>query len=141
YDYLRKHRAGPEPILAVLNFEIPSAKNSTLALVGRSNQTAPDEAFKEANLNQLYPLSGALEIPPKLPRDITPPATQDLYPHATLAVDDFTFAEQLDSTTDGDGKATFTFSAAAVAMGSGGRYVHVTAGPDYPLVEEIVQVE
>ena len=60
--------------------------------------------------------------------------------NAVLLVDDFFPAASLDVTTDGNGLATFSFTAAERAMGTGNRFVHVSAGPEYPLVEQIIQL-
>jgi hypothetical protein len=58
-----------------------------------------------------------------------------------LDVDDFTraYAEQL--TSDGAGKATTIIPNGALAQGSGSRWLHVTAGQDYPLAERIVPLD
>ena len=42
------------------------------------------------------------------------------------------------ATTDASGHAQFRFEPSVIAMGSGNRFLHVTAGPVYPLVEKIV---
>ena len=233
YDYLRKHRiVAKDPILAVLNFEVPSAKMAGLQGLGRSNQAALDEALKGADLGVLYPFYGPLDAIPKLFGGIIPTDIQGIYRNgvptastavvppyyhttadtpdkvdtamlaevvdafdaaietlcatepvrfaekdpkiwtavATLApraagapavvlatitnsdgvpqasapiaadllVDDFTFAARVTGTTDAQGRATLTLPGPATAMGAGARFIHVTSGPDYPLVEQIV---
>jgi Zn-dependent M28 family amino/carboxypeptidase len=60
--------------------------------------------------------------------------------HATLLYDDFFLALEADATTDAAGQVTFSFPADQAALGSGRRFVHVTAGPAYPLVEVIAAV-
>jgi aminopeptidase YwaD len=58
--------------------------------------------------------------------------------HAALLYDDFFVAAEADALTDGGGRAQFQFPAAVAQMGSGNRFVHVTAGPRYPMVEKIL---
>ena len=57
---------------------------------------------------------------------------------AFVMVDDFFLAGSANTTTDANGNATVTFDAAAAAMGSGSRYIHVTSGPTWPFVERIL---
>src|SRR5262249_43174406 len=59
---------------------------------------------------------------------------------ANLSVDAFFDAGPQPVTTDGAGHATFPFPAQAATQGSGNRFVHVTAGPMWPLVEAIAPV-
>ncbi len=54
-----------------------------------------------------------------------------------LLVDDFTDAGSTMATTDATGHAQLTFGAGQAQAGSGSRFVHVTAGMDYPLCERI----
>jgi hypothetical protein len=53
-------------------------------------------------------------------------------------VDDFTLAAEVDAVTDAGGLATVRVTAAS--EGRGHRFLHVTAGERYPLVERIVAV-
>jgi Zn-dependent M28 family amino/carboxypeptidase len=57
---------------------------------------------------------------------------------ASLLYDDFIHAQTIDAMTDASGMAHFEFPAELATRGSGNRFVHVTAGPQYPLVEKIV---
>lgn len=56
---------------------------------------------------------------------------------AWVAVDGFTRSFQATTTSDADGDATVVLPAAALAAGSGDRWLHVTAGETYPLAEAI----
>ncbi len=234
YDYLRKHRIiGHDPILAVLNFEMPSALDSDLLGLGRSNNAALDSALQSASLGIDYPIYAGMEMVPQIFGGIIPTDIQGIYRNgvptastavdspwyhtiedtpdkvdiaaeaqdvddfdkalgflladdtsqfsglddklwqatlteeprgdgdplvvdivvadstgapqvnapvqAVLLVDDFFLAgTTLTTTTDANGHASVTFDAADVAMGSGNRYIHVTSGPTYPYVEQIL---
>jgi len=230
YDYLRKHKiVGGETILAVINFESPSANNPDIAGLVHSNQPKLDEALQKAHLRQIYAVYAGLEIVAKLFGGIIPtdiqghyrggvptvttavtnpyyhtvkdtPATVDLQlladssdafdtaidylmaltpadfavvdpqiwtaavtttPGATFTVtaavkdgagapqpgakataailyDDFSLASTQTATADASGTVTFQFPAAATTMGTGSRFVHVSAGPTYPLTEQIM---
>ncbi|HEY2747967.1 MAG TPA: M28 family peptidase [Polyangia bacterium] len=233
YDYLRKHRiVAHDPILAVLNFEMPSAIMSSLLGLARSNFPALDTALQTANLGIDYPLYAGMEYVPQIFGGIIPTDIQGIYRNgvptastavdspwyhtvedtpdkvdiaaeaqdvddfdkalgylladdasqfaglddklwqATLAeeprsdgdplvvdiavadamnvpqanapvqaylmVDDFFLAGSANTMTDANGHATVTFDAAAAAMGAGNRYIHVTSGPTYPYVEQIL---
>ena len=59
---------------------------------------------------------------------------------ASILFDDFSLAATGNTVTDTAGRAHFEFSPAALSMGSGNRYLHVTAGPTYPLVEKILKL-
>jgi aminopeptidase YwaD len=236
YDFLRKHKVvAHDPILAVLNFETPSAKNATLLGLGRSNQPALDMALQTAGLGFVYTLYAGLELVAELLGGIIPTDIQGTYrsgvptvstavtgPYyhtvedtpdkvdlslladstdgfdaalallftdepsafavpdpklwtaaltvapraagdavavdaivkdgsgavqpnvradAVLLYDDFFLGAAASAITDANGHVAFSLPAAAAAMGAGNRFVHVTAGPKYPLVEQIVSVE
>lgn len=230
YDFLRDHIVtGAEPIVAVLNFESPSANDPEIAGLVRSNQPALDEALKQAKLRNLYGVYAGLELVAMLFGGIIPTDIQGVYrsgvPTVTTAVtnayyhttedtpdkvdltllalstdafddaiglimandpevydvvdptlwtaeastaagamftvdmtvkdgagnpgagakaaasilyDDFMLAGTLESFTDAAGKVSFAFPPAALTMGSGNRYLHLSAGPEYPLVEKII---
>lgn len=92
YDYLRRHRiVTQDPILAVLNFEMPSAVNSTLLGLARSNHAPLDEALKGAGLGFDYPLYAGMELVPQLLGGLIPTDIQGIYrngvPTASTAVD------------------------------------------------------
>jgi aminopeptidase YwaD len=92
YDYLRKHRVvTQDPILAVINFEMPAAFDSTLLGLGRSNHAALDEALIESGLGFTYPLYVGLEVVPMLLGGLIPTDIQGIYrsgvPTVTTAVD------------------------------------------------------
>ena len=226
YDYYRKHQiSGTDPILAVINFESPSANNPDIAGLVHSNQPKLDEALQKANLRDVYLVYAGLEVVAQLfggiiPTDIqgdyrsgTPTVTTAVtnpYSHtmmdtpdkvdlqllvdsvdgfdaaignvdalqasdlavadpklwtaevsgttnldiavtdasgapqagatvkAAVLVDDFTMATRVSGTTGADGHAHLVIDPAALGAGSGQRYLHVTAGETYPLVEKIL---
>jgi hypothetical protein len=215
-----------------LNFEMPSARNSSLLGLARSNHAPLDEALKAAGLGIDYPLYAGMELVPTLFGGLIPTDIQGIYRNgvptastavdspwyhtvedtpdkvdtdaealdvddfdkalgmllqdepesfaglddklwqatltpqpraatdplvvdvaiadaanvpqanapvdAVLLVDDFFTAGTAHATSDAAGHATFTFPAAAAAMGSGNRYLHVSAGPTFPYVEQIL---
>ena len=77
YHFLREH--GDDPIAAVLNFEVPSARDSALAGLGRSGQPVLDEALRGAGLRAFYPFYVDLELVPRLFGGIIPTDIQGLY--------------------------------------------------------------
>lgn len=236
YDYLRKHHfVTQDPILAFINFEMPSVKNGTLLGLGRSRQPVLDDGLRFAGLDYLYPFFVTLDVVPDLfggviPTDIqgayragvptVTTATDTPYYHTTgdtpdnvdtaflaesvddfltstellgesppeafdavddtlwqadavpaprttgqplsvavtvtdstgapmananvigdLLVDDFSFAGRTTTTTGADGTATLVIPAEQADSGAGDRYLHVTAGEEYPLVETIVVLD
>jgi Zn-dependent M28 family amino/carboxypeptidase len=236
YDYLRKHRiVGKEPILAVLNFEMPSARMSSLLGLARSNHEALDEALQTAGLGIDYPLYAGMELVPTLFGGLIPTDIQGIYRNgvptastavdspwyhtvedtpdkvdldaealdvddfdkalglllkddasrfaglddklwqatltaeargagdplvidvavtdaagvpqanapvdAVLLVDDFFAAADAHVLADAPGHATITFDAAAASMGAGNRFVHVSSGPTFPYVEQILPLQ
>ena len=230
YDFLRQHSVvGKEPILAVLNFESPSAHDADIAGLVHSNQPKLDEALQKAHLRQLYAIYAGLEVVAQLFGGIIPTDIQGMYrggiPTVTTAVtnpyyhtaedtpdkvdlqllaqstdafddaisnlmalvpadfavpdpqvwtaevttsigasfvveatikdgmgelrgnvmatasvlyDDFLHAATVTAMTDASGKVRFELPLDVTTRGSGDRFVHVTAGPQYPLVEKIV---
>jgi Zn-dependent M28 family amino/carboxypeptidase len=231
YHYLRQHKVvAGEPILAVLNFESPSAHDPDIAGLVHSNQPALDDALQAAHLRQIYGVYAGLEVVAQLFGGIIPTDIQGMYrsgvPTVTTAVtnpyyhtmmdtpdkvdlqllvestdafdtaielmmkqepaafavvdpqlwttevttsavgatfvvdaivrdgsgapaagarasaailyDDFFQAATATAITDAGGRAHFELPAGAVTMGRGNRFVHVGAGPIYPLVEKIV---
>ena len=236
YDYLRKHRiVGKDPILAVLNFEMPAARMSSLLGLARSNHAALDEALQTAGLGLDYPLYAGMELVPTIFGGLIPTDIQGIYRNgvptastavdspwyhtvedtpdkvdtsieaqdvddfdkalalllqddksrfaglddklwqamltaaprgasdplvvnavisdasgvpqanapvdAVLLVDDFFAAATAHTMTDATGNAAFTFDAAAATMGSGNRFVHVSSGPTFPYVEQILPLQ
>ena len=236
YDYLRKHHfVADDPILAVINFEMPSVVESTLLGLGRSKQPALEDGLRNAGLSFLYPLFVTLDVVPQLFGGVIPTDIQGMYragiPTVTTATDtpfyhttrdtpdnvdtafladsvdafhdaleaytrepttafdviddtlwravasgaprtsgeplivtatitdatgapisnaevigallydDFSFAGSATVATDANGVAQLTFAADLADLGSGDRYLHVTAGEDYPLVETVLVVE
>ncbi|MDQ3333741.1 MAG: M28 family peptidase [Myxococcota bacterium] len=230
YDYLRKHDVvARDPILAVINFESPSAHDPDIAGLVHSNQPKIDEALQKAHLRQLYAVYAGLEVVAQLFGGIIPTDIQGMYrggiPTVTTAVtnpyyhtaedtpdkvdlqllaestdafdeaisnllklqiadyevpdpqvwtadvttsagatfvveaqirdgmgairgnvaasasvlyDDFLHAQTITAMTDANGKVRFEFPADVTTRGSGQRFAHITAGPQYPLVEKIV---
>ena len=55
-----------------------------------------------------------------------------------LDVDDFTRAFRTSARADASGAASLTIPQAALRLGSGRRYVHITAGESWPLAERIL---
>jgi hypothetical protein len=232
YDYYRKHKiTAKDPIVAVLNFESPSAKNPDLAGLAHSAQPKIDEALQAAHLRQIYGVYATLEIVAQLFGGIIPTDIQGVYrngtPTVTTAVtnpyyhtqndtpdkvdlqllvdstdafdaaldnlgklvpadfavpdpalwmadvstnvgamldititvrdgagapranakveasvmhDDFHLSGETTGTTNDAGQVTLHLPADVTTMGSGKRYLHVTAGPTYPLVEQILEL-
>ena len=58
-----------------------------------------------------------------------------------LDVDDFTRVYRAQGTADESGHARFAIPADALALGSGDRWVHITAGVTYPLAETAIPLE
>src|SRR5262249_54565241 len=92
YDYLRKHRIlTKDPILAVINFEMPSARDSSLLGLAHSNHPALDDALQAASLGIDYPLYAGMELVPTIFGGIIPTDIQGIYrngvPTASTAVD------------------------------------------------------
>jgi aminopeptidase YwaD len=233
YDFLRKRRVTKQdPILAVINFESPSAHAPDISGLVHSNQPVLDQALQAAHLRQIYVVYAGLEVVAQLFGGIIPTDIQGVYrsgvPTVTTAVtnpyyhtvmdtpdkvdlqllvdstdafdaaiellmkrdpaefavpdpavwtaevttavvapmftvdatvrdgagapaagakvsaailyDDFFQAVTASAVTDASGRARFSFPAATAAMGSGNRYVHIGAGPMYPLAERIVAI-
>ena len=230
YDWYRKHHViGAEPILAVVNFESPSAKNPDIAGLAHSNQAPLDEALQDAHLRQIYGIYAGLEIVAQLFGGIIPTDIQGIYrggtPTVSTAVtnpyyhtvldtpdkvdlqllvestdafdqfidniskiepaelamrdrelwnaevsttagamfsvevtvrdgggalregaiveaaalhDDFMLSAEIKGTTDANGRVVLQLPASVLTAGAGNRFLHVTAGPVYPLVEQIV---
>lgn len=223
YDYYRKHKiVAGDPIVAVINFESPSALNPDLAGLAHSNQPKLDEALQAAHLRQIYGVYAGLELVAQLFGGIIPTDIQGVYrggtPTVTTAVtnpyyhtvmdtpdkvdlallvestdafdaaidnigkltpadlavpdpqvwdaavtltgstvdvtvhdgtgaprgntkvkadvmhDDFMYDGSVEATTDANGHATLTLPASSGAN----RFVHITSGPTYPLVEKIL---
>jgi Zn-dependent M28 family amino/carboxypeptidase len=235
YDYLRKHRVlTQDPIVTVLNFEVPSAVNSDVLGLGHSNVDALDKALQRAALRSLYSTYVPMDLVPTFFGGIIPTDIQGIYrsgvptastaddsPYyhttedtpdkvdtmflasvvdafdlalddlganapdayamtdsqlwkatvaprsraagadlvvdatftdatghpqagapatASLLHDDFFLASVQTATTDASGKVTFTFPAADANAGQAPRFLHVTSGPMWPLVEEVVSL-
>jgi hypothetical protein len=58
----------------------------------------------------------------------------------SLLVDDFFLAAAQHATTDAGGHALLTFDAASVMSGTTHRFIHVSAGPTFPYVEQILPI-
>lgn len=115
YDYLRHHLVeANEPILAVLNFEMPSARDTTLLGLGRTNIAVLDEALRAGSLNFLYGLYVTLDVVPELFGGIIPTDIQGIYragvPTISTAVD----SPYYHTTADTPDKVDTTFLAMAV---------------------------
>lgn len=59
---------------------------------------------------------------------------------ATLLYDDFFAAGSVKGTTDAAGHVALSFPPAQVDMGKTKRFVHLTSGKDFPLVEAILAI-
>lgn len=57
---------------------------------------------------------------------------------AYILYDDFFLAGTADAVTGADGAVRFQFAPGVATMGKGNRFLHITAGPAYPLVEKIL---
>jgi hypothetical protein len=87
YDFYRKHKiVAKEPIITVVNFESPSAKNPDLAGLAHSNQQKLDEALQLAHLRQIYGVYAGLEIVAQLFGGIIPTDIQGIYRGGTPTV-------------------------------------------------------
>ncbi|HTL38657.1 MAG TPA: M28 family peptidase, partial [Kofleriaceae bacterium] len=87
YDFYRKHKiVAGDPILAVLNFESPSALNPDIAGLAHSNQPKLDEALQAAHLRQIYALYTGMEIVAQLFGGIIPTDIQGSYRGGTPTV-------------------------------------------------------
>ena len=73
--------------------------------------------------------------------DATAHPQADARIEATLMVDDFFPSGAVVTRTDAAGHTQLTFPAAAAEQGSGRRFLHVTAGPRYPLVERVLAID
>ena len=78
-------------ILAVINFEVPSAKDTSLLGLAHSNLALLDMALRGSGLGQIYPLYAGLDLVPLLFGGIIPTDIQGIYrsgvPTASTAVD------------------------------------------------------
>ena len=80
YDFLRDHVAqSTEPVLAVFNFEMPSAIGSELMGMGHSNDAPLDAALRGAGLDKLYPIYIPMNLVPQLMGGIIPTDIQGIY--------------------------------------------------------------
>lgn len=87
YDYLRKHKILVEdPILAVLNFESPSAHDADISALVHSHQPLLDEALQEAHLRSLYSVYAGIELVAQLFGGIIPTDIQGIYRHGVPTV-------------------------------------------------------
>jgi hypothetical protein len=57
---------------------------------------------------------------------------------ASAMHDDFMLTAEVKGMTDASGHVVLTLPPTAQSAGSGNRFIHVTAGPVYPLAEQIV---
>lgn len=87
YDYLREHQiVADEPVLAVINFESPSAHNADISALVHSHQPALDAALQEAHLRSLYSVYAGLELVAQLFGGIIPTDIQGIYRHGIPTV-------------------------------------------------------
>ena len=61
--------------------------------------------------------------------------------HAAAMHDDFFLSAETSGVTDANGNVTLQLPMSVTTAGSGKRFVHVTAGPVYPLVEKYIVLE
>jgi hypothetical protein len=117
-----------------------------IAQTGPTCCNAPDSEIWQANVT----LGARQESDPitvtAVIQDSTGAPQTNVTATATLLYDDFFPAgSPMTATTDATGTATFTFSSTlatqGAGQGTGTRWVHVTAGPTYPLCEQLVQVK
>ena len=57
---------------------------------------------------------------------------------ASAMHDDFMLTAEVKGMTDANGHAVLTLPPTAQSAGNGNRFIHVTAGPVYPLAEQIL---
>jgi len=234
YDYLRRHLVrSRESILAVIDFETPSAHGAQVYGLARSSQAPLGEAIVAAGLNELFAMVIPMDLVPELFGGVIPTDIQGLYrggtPSMSTAVDSpyyhtaedtpdkvdlarleetvTSFDRALDrlldepaarfgdrdpalwtaqivarlgeaallvdilvrdaqgrpqagalveavlfhdhffesatrtSRTDGDGRVTISFAAANLILRPGPRFLHVTAGDRWPLVESVLAID
>jgi hypothetical protein len=234
YHYLRHHVVlGQAPVLAVINFETPSAHGAQAYGLARSSQAALERAIVSVGLHDLFAANLTMDLVPELFGGVIPTDIQGLYrsgmptvstavdspyyhtvedtpdkvdlqrlaetvdgfdralarlmaepperlnvrdpslwrcevraragvsellvdvvvrdhlgaprPWATVEVvlfhDHFFETANATARTDEAGRATLTFPAELLVERSGPRFLHVTAGDRYPLVEEVVPID
>lgn len=92
YSYVRQHTVlTPEPVLAILNFEMPSSRDASLQALGHSNTPVLEMALEDAMLNRTYTFYVGLEVVPSFFGGIIPTDIQGAYrvgiPTASTVVD------------------------------------------------------
>ncbi len=92
YSFVRQHTVvTPEPVLAILNFEMPSSKDASLQALGHSNTPVLERALEDALLNRTYSFYVGLEVVPSFFGGIIPTDIQGAYrvgiPTASTVVD------------------------------------------------------
>jgi Zn-dependent M28 family amino/carboxypeptidase len=158
----------PTDIQGMYRGGIPTVTTAVTNPYYHTNEDTPDkvdlqllaestDAFDEAisNLLKLQPADYAVKDPQVWTADVTvtPGAMLvvdaaiidgmgmprgNVIASASVLYDDFMHAQTIDAMTDASGNVRFMFPADVGTRGSGNRFVHVTAGPQYPLVEKIV---
>jgi hypothetical protein len=87
YDFLRRHviRGGAK-VLAVIDFETPSAIGAQAYGLARSSQPPLEQAILSVGLNELFALNVPMDMIPELFGGVIPTDIQGLYRHGTPSV-------------------------------------------------------
>lgn len=87
YHFLRRHVVvGGAPVLAVLNFETPSAHGAQAYGLARSNHAPLDAGVRAVGLDDLFAMTLPMELVPELFGGVIPTDIQGLYRHGTPAL-------------------------------------------------------
>jgi len=87
YHFLRHHViVAREPILAVLNFETPSAHGAQAYGLTHSNHAPLDAGVRAVGLDELFAMTLPMELVPELFGGVIPTDIQGLYRHGTPAL-------------------------------------------------------
>ena len=111
----------------------------SLLMADPSSFAAPDPALWHAEVTALGTGAGTIGVSATV-TDGNGVAAVGTTVHAAVLVDDFTLATTLSGITDGSGHVMLGIPIAASIAGTANRFLHFTAGPTYPLVEQIVAI-
>lgn len=104
YHFLRHHViVAREPILAVLNFETPSAHGAQAYGLAHSNHAPLDAGVRAVGLDELFAMTLPMELVPELFGGVIPTDIQGLYRHGTPALStavDSPYYHTVEDTTD-----------------------------------------
>ncbi len=115
YHYLREHHVvHADPLLAVINFEMPAATEASLLGLGRSAQPVLDDALHAGGLNFVYPAYVTLDVVPDIFGGIIPTDIQGLYRAGVPTVTTATDSPYYHTTADTPDKVDLEMLAGAV---------------------------